>query len=208
MFDQEDIWGTPYRLSNNGTSFNTTTDICKDDTELTSGQILFSFSLMSDQLSCRANTQNAGNYYSMPTSVASGSKTSGSEENSICSKGWMMPTALPSDNKSFQYLLVDNYASSVTSISINPISFVRTGVYKIPTLSIEGRSAGGYYITSTYATDGGSSFLTINSTSFSVVRSHSYSFDYYGSKRNGYSLRCVDKFLEISPCNLSKKRVK
>jgi len=90
VFDQETSEGIPYRLSNNGTSFDILKDFCKDEVEITEGQILHSGHVYTHQTSCRANTQNAGNHYSWATSTTGGSKSTGNELNSLCSRGWQL----------------------------------------------------------------------------------------------------------------------
>ena len=90
VFDQTNAYqeystipeGTPIKYLDNGTAMT----YCYNDIEISNGQILLSNSIMLDQISCKPNTGNAGNWYNWIASTVNG----GSSSNSICPKGWTL----------------------------------------------------------------------------------------------------------------------
>ena len=188
MFDQESTYkqniyeqelvGIPIRYTNNTMSY------CNYDFEQTSGERLYSESLMMNQISCRANINNSGNWYTWIASVAGSVIQSGPEPNSICSIGWQMSTASSSDPKSF-YHLIENYYSIFdngdTQIINLPLSYIRAGLYT-NNGERSGRTAGGKYWASNNAGQKYGSFLNFSANTLL----HS-SFDKY----YGHSVRCV-----------------
>ena len=187
--DQTDIREIPYRLSNKGVSFNTTTDICRDDLEITQGQVLASFDLMSDQISCRPNVYNAGNYYSWGAATANNTIADGNAPDSVCPKGWILPTGVAEVKQSFQYLMNTIYDTK-EALEL-PFSYVLTGKYS--GLNVENifyeRGTKGYFSSSfarsTHLGKDSSYFLSISKNSLSSNASQ------YMSRHTGYSLRCV-----------------
>ena len=164
-------------------------NICKDDMELTDGQVLASFDLMSDQMSCRANTQNMGNYYPFPGATAGSNISSGNASNSICPKGWILPANTKEDNKSFYRWLktIYNYNSNDNGIRSLPISFIRSGIYYQGALN--DRAVGGVYWSSKLYSGSYAYGLRFNSNTLDTQFAFYY---YYGiGKPLGYSVRCV-----------------
>ena len=160
--------------------------ICKDNIETTEGQILHSGNVYVDQISCKANTGNAGNYYSWPASTAGGKKSSGNEFNSICPRGWQLTVNTAADPKSYYYLLLTIYNSGTSNdskVRLLPLSFIRSGYYDQGSLIY--RAEYGYYWSST----------AIGNYAYGLrLRSNGLDPQYnlgYNNKFAGFSLRCV-----------------
>ena len=182
VFDQTTSDDIPIRYTNNGTSMS----YCFNEVENTAGKLLSSNSTMQNQLSCKAATGNAGNWYSWSASTAGG-QSSSKEPNSICPKGWQLTTHSSTDVKSFYALIRTTYniqeTDSDSRIRPLPLSFIRSGYYYLGSLS--NRGSYGYY--------------------WSAVAYHStyaYYLDFYSgrlypqdgySKYYGFSVRCVSR---------------
>ena len=163
--------------------------ICPNDTETTEGQILNSGNVYVDQISCRANIGNAGNWYSWPSSTAGGSKDSGNELNSICPRGWQLTVNAATDPKSYYYLIRTAYniqESKDERIRLLPMSFVRSGLYDQG--SLNNRASHGGYWSSTANYSNRAYRLDFSSGSLNPQN-----YDGYGNKNRGFSVRCVSR---------------
>jgi len=197
VFDQTNMEGVPYRLSNNGSSFDDNKDFCVNGTELTDGQTLFSDSKYQHQISCRANTQNIGNYYSWSTSVAGGLSLikDHNESNSVCPKNWQLIVNSGSSIKSLTYLFRKIYNISETNydtkIRLQPLMFIRSGTYNNE--QINGRARWGAYWTLT--SNGNNAYSLYHDGGYLMPQNPGM---YYGIQNNyGLSLRCVVVVLNI-----------
>ena len=195
--DQTDIREIPYRLSNKGVSFNTTTDICRDDLEITQGQVLASFDIMSDQVSCRPNVYNAGNYYSWGAATANNTIADGNAPDSVCPKGWILPTGVAEVKQSFQYLMNTIYGTK-EALEL-PFSYTlvgRCGKYANQNTFFE-RGTNGYFSSSlarsTHQGNDSLYYLAISKNNLSIGAAD------YSSRKSGLSLRCggIDKTLMV-----------
>ena len=161
--------------------------VCNDSAETTSGQMLFNGSIYEDQVSCRAATGNVGNYYSWTTATASGRKSSGNENNSICPTGWRLPVSQENEIKGWHNLFLNIYGVSANETSDSsaryyPISFLRSGAYD--NASPNYRSTTGMYWSSTAS--GGRAYRFAFSSEYFTLQYEIYK--YYG-----YSVRCVSR---------------
>ena len=158
---------------------------CYDEVMFTTGQILYSFSQMFAQKSCKPNTGNAGNWYSFPGATAGGSKSSGNEVNSICPKGWMLTTNETMDMHSYNFVLkrVYNKVSNNITIGQLPLSFPSAGYYYYG--SLNDRDGHGYYLSSRAYKSDSIYYLYFYATGLSTQRTS------YAQKLYGYSVRCV-----------------
>ena len=161
--------------------------ICKDNIETTEGQILHSGNVYVDQISCRAMTGNAGNWYSWPAVTAGGSKDSGNELNSICPRGWQLTVNTAADPKSYYYLIRTAYniqESKDERIRLLPMSFVRSGYYYQGSLNT--RASNGHYWSSTAYIGSRAYYLYFGSGNLNP--------QYSGHRKNyGFSVRCVSR---------------
>ena len=142
MFDQTNLFqehttesaGVPIRYTSNGTSMG----YCYDEVMFTTGQILYSFSQMFAQKSCKPNTGNAGNYYSWAT-VTGGGKS----QNSLCPKSWRLPKS--GAENGFRNLMITTYnAKNNSQVLILPFSYVLSGRYQSSNPNTRG-GRGRYY---------------------------------------------------------------
>ena len=140
---------------------------------------------MTNQVSCKPYTGNAGNWYSWSAGTAEGNKGLGNEDNSICSRGWQMTVNDDTNTRSYYSLMYIIYniqnINNDETIRYLPLSFVRSGNYHQGSLSY--RSTDGFYW---------------SSTSNAINNAYSLSF-YSGNlstrdnldKRRGFAIRCV-----------------
>ena len=192
MFDQETIVerlenghivrnNVPIRYLSNGTKLG----YCTDDHELTNGEILYSYSIMRFQVSCKPNTGNAGNWYSWPAATAGGSKSSGNELNSICPKGWQLTVNTEINIRSWYHLIRTAYNiqdSNDSKLRSLPLSFVKSGGYTQGLL--DRRAADGYYCSST-SSGSGAYYLLFRANTLLPQVSDGRQKDF------GMSVRCV-----------------
>ena len=122
----------------------------------------------------------AGNYYSYTVATAGYTTASGDAPNSICPKGWQLPTSNSTTaSKSFGYLLD---SLTVAQITASPYYFVYGGAVNSSSLTSAGSN--GYYWSSTASSSAYAYYLD-----FATSVLPSYSYDRY----YGYSVRCVAK---------------
>jgi len=212
VFDQISAEGAPFRYINNGAKLST----CKV-VDITDGLILYSSSVMKNQISCLPNTSNAGNYYSFPASTAGssggGRYNSGDREwtkNSICSKGWIIPNndydPTEKNNKNYAYLF-SFYNLQSSSVRILPFSFILAGTFGNRNANtnngyIYGRGSQSIYTSSKIFDYHGFYFLTVNASGFNAIdysNGSVQSYSYYAQKSLGVSLRCVAKNIKNLP---------
>ena len=130
-----------------------------------------------------------GNMYQWNTATAGsgGTITSAEATDSICPKGWKLPTSNNTANGSFYYLL-DQYSliSSYNSTTITqfPLYFVPSG--GIVSGSLWGAGDGGRYWSST-ADSSSSDAYHIDFFSYDIIS------DYKNSRYTGFSVRCLAK---------------
>ena len=164
--------------------------ICTTDSSTTSGNTLYSGTRITSQKSCKPNTLNAGNWYNFPAATAGSNNASTSTAkdmpNSICPKGWQLPTN--SGNKSYNNLIRTAYSISSTTSDSNLIkntamSFVRLGHYFADYGTLNLRGSASYY---------GSS------TTYNQLNNYTLAFDesrinphLSGTRNSGISIRCV-----------------
>ena len=146
---------------------------------------------------CKANTGNSGTWYSHLSSTAGsdyGLTTNGNvAKDSICPRGWQLPTYDTTDPKSYYNLIIRVYGgtyranisgSLADSILLSqPLSFLRSGYYYWQAASRNARGSYGYYwesriysVTSAYNLNFYSSNLTPQNNS---------------NRGSGFSVRCV-----------------
>ena len=191
-FDQESIiidtedsriaHTSPVRYIDEGTKQST----CLEDITQTNGELLTSGSNMMNQTSCKADTGNAGNWYSWSASTAGG-QSSSKEPNSICPKGWQLTTNTATDSKSYYYLIRTTYniqeTDSDSRVRPLPMSFIRSGNYTLGSLNLRGSygrywSAVGGSSTGAYYLDFRSGYLNPQNAS---------------NKSYGFAVRCVSR---------------
>ena len=177
---------TPVRFKNNGISLS----YCYSDAENTNGEVLYSGSYMSHQLSCKSNSNNGGNYYNWYTSTAGSKQTLDDTDapNSICAKNWKLSsysTADSAESKNYHTLL--RFIYGITDIDNDekartmPFSFMRQGYYYNSIISSRGIS--GLYWTSRVKSGSLKYDLYLNTTKLSTGDSTGWNY--------GVSLRCV-----------------
>ena len=178
---------TPVRYQK-GAGNNMLQNHCLNELETSKGQLLVSNSIMQDQLSCRANTNNAGNMYTWSTLTSGGTRTSGDEENSICARGWRLSTLNKTHNRSFYHLMnmIYNITEDKDNVDVKklPVSFVGAG-YVSDDGVMSARGTMGFYLTAT-----GAGGLNIYEFFFSN-ETVNYMAGYY--KYIGMSARCVNR---------------
>ena len=154
--DQTNSSGIPYRYASAG-SIGTcpSTDIEDSATLLGRAKGLYGNNYekkITNQVECKPNTFNAGNWYHYPTATA-GSKDVSDAPNSICPKGWQLPPN--SGSKSYYNLIRTAYgittSSSDSGIISSPLSFIRSGMYYPDTGTLGNRGNNGGYWSSTSA---------------------------------------------------------
>ena len=159
---------------------------CYNDIEQTNGERLYSDVVMRNQISCKVNTGNAGNWYSWPASTAGG-QSSTKEPNSVCPRGWQLTTNTATDVKSFDHLIRTAYDISETNsdsrIRSLPMSFVRSGGYGLG--SLNNRGSIGYYWSAVASSSLGAYYLGFSSYGL-------YPQD-GNNKYYGFSVRCVSR---------------
>ena len=114
-------------------------------------------------------------------------------KDSICPRGWQLPTYDTTDPKSYYNLIVrvygDTYRANISgsladSILLSqPLSFLRSGLYYWQTASRYSRGSFGYYWESRLYSVAYANLLYFNSSRLSPQ-----SYDYRGY---GFSVRCV-----------------
>ena len=145
------------------------------------------YSNIKNCISCRAHSQNAGNYYSWFTATTGGVSNNAAELNSICPRGWELTGAIKINKGSFYYLFVTSYGldtSKGTSIRMLPLSYLKTGRYSAS--SYVNQANNGHYWTN-HSYSSGYSYNLEFSSSFSP---NHYSGD---EKSYGMAVRCVSR---------------
>ena len=138
------------------------------------------------------NTYNAhyhvGNHYTWNAATAGtgGTITSANAKDSICPKGWQLPTSNNSNSGSFQALTnaysISNNAAGSTALASAPLYFVRSG--SVGSGSLWGAGDSGNYWSSTASSD--------TSYAFELYFSSGIVFpSYYGARYVGFSVRCL-----------------
>ena len=151
---------------------------------------------------CKANTGNSGTWYSHLSSTAGsdyGLTTNGNvAKDSICPRGWQLPTYDTTDPKSYYNLIVRVYGGNnrpyanrldgtlADSILLSqPLSFLRSGYYHWQTASRNYRGSDGRYWESRIASVTLANYLYFYSSSLNPQ---------YGNFRGyGFSVRCVSR---------------
>ena len=139
------------------------------------------------------NTYNAhyhvGNHYTWNAATAGtgGTITSAEATDSICPKGWQLPTSNNTNSGSFggltaAYSISDNAAGSTALVSA-PLYFVRSG--NLYSGSLKGAGFGGSYWSSTASSSSAEAY-SLYFVLIDVYPSYSYDSRYYGR-----SVRCL-----------------
>ena len=186
-YAKELIKSTPYRLINNGKTLMQ----CDNEVEYTNGELLSSFSVMHFQESCRPNTGNAGNNYSFPSFINSPPFAEQDIVNSVCSRGWALPSAQEAIQYSFYNLIRNTYNIKENDESIArlaPLSLIWSGRYYGSHL--DGRGSIGMYWTSTVITTNKVYKLLLDKNYINPISSVYNDRSYSELMYNGYSLRC------------------
>ena len=142
-----------------------------------------------------------GNYYNWTAAIASNgsslltqdtlSDISKNPQNSICPKGWRLPTisnqsgmTINSSNEfaRLNYLYNNNYTNKDTGLLSGPLYFGRTG-YITDSGNLNANSTG-YYWSSTVGDNTGAYNFHFNNTSVQTAEN-------YGVRHNGFPIRCV-----------------
>ena len=159
------------------------------------------------ELPCPAGTANQGTYYNHTAASAGSSflkKTADFPDeyvpDSICPKGWTLPTYREYSNKSFYNLIINAYGGiEVSSNRLNadvitlypPLSFIRAGYYNYLDTKIYNSGTIGHFWGKRPNSNGeGASSLYINSynTSNSLLQPKSNP-----ARGQGNSIRCVSR---------------
>ena len=136
------------------------------------------------------NTYNAhyhvGNHYTWNAATAGGTITGQDATDSICPKGWQLPTSNNSNSGSFQvltdaYNISGNAAGGTASVSA-PLYFVRSGL--VYSGSLRGAGGGGGYWSSTANSNTGNAYYLAFGSGY-VDPSN------YGGRYPGSSIRCL-----------------
>ena len=147
---------------------------------------------------CTPDTGNSGTWYNHTAATAGSSmgdfgspRASGTAEDSICPKGWMLPTY--DGNKSYYNLIINVYGGiEIANISNsqadeyilnNPLSFFRSGHYRWESASRSYRGSRGNYWESHIASNTYSNYLGFTSTNLAPQRGNNRGY--------GFSVRCV-----------------
>ena len=177
---------SPIRYQKDGTGTDMSQNHCANELEQTNGELLNSNSYMANQLSCKPNTNNSGNWYSWSASTAGG-QSSTKEPNSICPRGWQLTTNTATDVKSYYYLIRTAYniqeTNSDSKIRPLPMSFIRSGYYRLGSFNYRG-SYGYYWSAVGYS----------STNAYYLVFHSGYLFPQGGdNKYVGFSVRCVSR---------------
>ena len=145
-----------------------------------------------------------GNYYNWTAAIASNNSSSltantydnvaNNPKNSICPKGWRLPTisgeseTLSGSTNEFarlNYLYNNNSTSTYIGLINQPIYFIRGGY-----ISSNSSSLGNYSVEGLYR----SSSLQNASNAYALdFGNGGLSLDYPGSRKGGYSIRCISR---------------
>ena len=155
------------------------------------------------ELPCPAGTANLGTFYNH-TAASAGSSLNVTRDtffnsivpDSICPKGWTIPTLDTNDNKSFNNMFLTAYGvREVSSGGTNadvialypPLSFLRSGYYDHTSTTIYNSGIQGFYWKSSVKmnTAGAAQQLILYPSSFTTTGG------YYRGR--GYSVRCVSR---------------
>ncbi len=133
---------------------------------------------------------HAGNYYNWSAAVGNNDTSEliiqyDNSPDSVCPKNWRLPKRDQITKKLDYATLVDTYRANATSIRIEPLYFIRSGVVRG---SVTGGTLNGYYYHGTIYNDVGSYFMSFSST---FIRPNEYSGSYYARRFNGYPIRCL-----------------
>ena len=159
------------------------------------------------ELPCPAGTTNQGTYYNHTAASAGISLGKISSDlpdelapDSICPKGWMLPTRLEDSNKSFYNLIINSYGGVEASsnrpnadviVLYPPLSFIRAGYYQNSSTLITNPGLTGYYWGARLHPNGGyGSVLLANS--YNIANSALQSKVHLQSGL-GNSVRCVSR---------------
>ena len=143
---------------------------------------------MTNQLSCRANIRNVGNFY---TWYAASTNSQGvlRTENSVCPTGWQIPSSTVDSIKSYYALIAKVYEAKNGKETIeHPFSLIYTGFYH-ESGDRRNTTDQSKYMTS----DLGSfnSYLTYVFYAYNSGLDTQLLTSYGGSVNSGTSLRCV-----------------
>ncbi len=139
------------------------------------------------------NWEKAGNYYNWYTATAGSSASSGNVSDSICPKGWHLPTSVNSaNNKAGSYAdLLDSYGIANTDASklyAYPLNLLMGGMYQYNNGSMGYTSyEGGYWTSGSYSSS--YPYLMSYSTSWSGTQIMPGRTNVY--KGMGYPIRCT-----------------
>ncbi len=148
-----------------------------------------------------------GNYYNWTAAIASNNSSSLTQDtlsdisknpkNSICPKGWRLPTISNQSNTisgstnefaRLNYLYNNNSTSNSDGFVIKPLYFIYGGLINDRTLYIDMRDGGGNYRSSTVSSSLSSYRLAITDSLANVADGSKWS-----AKNRGMSIRCLAK---------------
>ena len=154
------------------------------------------------ELPCPAGTTNQGTYYNHTAASAGTSLGKISSDfpdqltpDSICPKGWMLPTRLEDSNKSFANLIKVSYGEARTGTSVgnnmdvialhSPLSFLRSGVYVYNTTVIGAPGIEGRYWGARVGSANNAHHFSAGSSELTTTATR--------TRGNGFSIRCVSR---------------
>ena len=157
------------------------------------------------ELPCPAGTANQGTYYNHTAASAGSSFLKNSTDfwdkhapDSICPKGWMLPTRLEDSNKSFANLVKNAYGEVREGTGLGnkadvialypPLSFLRSGYYNYSTTGIINPGISGQFWGSWLNTAGSNASVLFFFPSNNALR-HQHSVN----RALGNPLRCVSR---------------
>ena len=163
---------------------------------------------------------SVGNYYNWSAAIASDDSSSlntdtyndiaSNPQNSICPKGWRLPTIagnsdtngqdngydMPGSKSEFGRLnyLYNNNKSSGTNADMdlinNPLWFVRAGILYSSNNSLQNSGSTAYYYSSTVLNGSNTYFMYFKSNEIRVNHDGQY-FENWGGRSSGKSIRCI-----------------
>jgi len=192
LYGREYYVNIPGRFNMAKTNYNY--NYCENDTEMTSGEILFSMSKMKNQTSCVPKAQNAGNWYSYKAAVADKENVGSLSFNSVCSKNWQLPSGSGNYEKSYNRLITvyptENAgfcgnSNNDCQILWYPLSFVRSGGTEYNWASQYSRGAYDIF------------WQGYNRNTLSTRFDYNAAGIGGGSLKDGFSLRCGIRYAQL-----------
>ena len=151
------------------------------------------------ELPCPAGTTNEGTFYNHTAATANSSLGMVNDGDialdSICPKGWMLPTRPEDSNKSFANLINVSYGEARTGTSVGnnmdvvalypPLSFLRSGFYTYNSTLITTPGGAGYYWGARVGSANNAHHFSAGSSELTTTATR--------PRGNGFSIRCVSR---------------